>query len=487
MTLIPVRFTISTLGVAEGDCAWVDDQDATIQSLLFAQLIVQQASCASPVPKPVGYYATQAELDAKTLASLADAAITSPADGDLVRFDSASGKWKNAGGGSLFTNAHDYGAKGDGTTDDTTAIQNALAALPVNGGVVFLPAGTYKTSGTLDLGLTKSLVGASVGGTVINYTGSGIAVNIGVSTQTTAPLPFTGRLTDLTIAGPGASTSGSVGVRVIKCLFPQIERVYARDVETGFKVDGSDLWVASGYLLHLRTSAVKFGLLLTANSGKQVNDMHVAGGYFYGGGGETGAYGVKVEASCDTNHFIGTAVEGFAGTSAKGFWVTAGASGGNFFVSTRSESCTTDFLCDTTATNITTVAHSGGTGGAAAVITDNGYANMHIGRTTVRKASRYIGFASTYTPDASESEIKEVDVLTGNITIANPTNAQMGQSLTFLFKQDATGGRVITWGSKYRPSWTPSTTAYLRNTITFLYNSNFDLWLQTSAATGLAG
>lgn len=41
----------------------------------------------------------------------------------------------------------DYGAKGDGSTDDTTAFQNALAA----NRVVVVPGGTYKLSGTLTI------------------------------------------------------------------------------------------------------------------------------------------------------------------------------------------------------------------------------------------------------------------------------------------------------------------------------------------------
>lgn len=41
-----------------------------------------------------------------------------------------------------------YGAKGDGTTDDTAAIQSALDAAGT-GGVVYLPAGTYRTSAPL--------------------------------------------------------------------------------------------------------------------------------------------------------------------------------------------------------------------------------------------------------------------------------------------------------------------------------------------------
>ena len=44
----------------------------------------------------------------------------------------------------------DYGAAGDGTTDDTTAIQNALnAAETLGGAVVYFPARVYKIAGAL--------------------------------------------------------------------------------------------------------------------------------------------------------------------------------------------------------------------------------------------------------------------------------------------------------------------------------------------------
>jgi len=45
-----------------------------------------------------------------------------------------------------------YGAKGDGTTDDLTAINSAIASLPNSGGIVFFPRGDYAVSGQVVIG-----------------------------------------------------------------------------------------------------------------------------------------------------------------------------------------------------------------------------------------------------------------------------------------------------------------------------------------------
>ena len=380
-----------------------------------------------------------------------------------------------------FYDVKDYGAVGNDTTDDTTAIQNAVAAASAaGGGVVFLPKGTFKISGTIDLGLTVSMVGISRGASILHYTGSSHAVSIGNAAAAGAPGTALNRVSDFTIQGVNAATVGSIGIRVIKCLFPVLERMYCTQIETGYKIDGSDLWCASGSLLHLRTQNVKFGMLFTANAGKQVNDMTVLGGYFYGGGSENGAYGIKVEALSDSNKFFGVACEGFAGVSAKGFWITAGATGGTHLFGTRTETCTTEVLLDTTATQVIIVGHTGGT------VTDNGYANLIVERNIIRHATRFVSYAAAITPDVFDGEVKEVGSLTGNITVNNPTNSAMGARLTFYFQQDATGGRTITFGAKYRANWTPDTGANKRNTITFSYSFYLDLWLQISSVVGLA-
>lgn len=57
---------------------------------------------------------------------------------------------KKINSSDLFVNVKDFGAKGDGTTDDTQAIQNAIDTM-TDGGILFFPQGTYNILGDLNL------------------------------------------------------------------------------------------------------------------------------------------------------------------------------------------------------------------------------------------------------------------------------------------------------------------------------------------------
>lgn len=50
---------------------------------------------------------------------------------------------------TFWLNVKDYGAQGDGATDDTAAIQAAINAVPASGGCVYFPKGAYITSAPL--------------------------------------------------------------------------------------------------------------------------------------------------------------------------------------------------------------------------------------------------------------------------------------------------------------------------------------------------
>ncbi len=71
-------------------------------------------------------------------------------------------------------NVKQFGVKGDGTTDDTTALNNAIAYCKTNGVTTLIfPDGVYVISDTLDIDFSNfELVGST--GTVIKYVGDGI-------------------------------------------------------------------------------------------------------------------------------------------------------------------------------------------------------------------------------------------------------------------------------------------------------------------------
>lgn len=86
--------------------------------------------------------------------------------------------------------------------------------------------------------------------------------------------------------------------------------------------------------------------------------------------------------------------------------------------------------------------------------------------------------ATTISIDASLGNNFRV-TLGGNRTLANPTNALDGQTLTFEVIQDATGSRTLAFGSKFAfgtdiTGCTLTTTASKRDFITVYYNSTAD-------------
>jgi hypothetical protein len=55
-------------------------------------------------------------------------------------------------GGQIVKNVIDFGADPTGVASSTTAIQNAINALPVTGGIVYFPAGNYRINTTIFIG-----------------------------------------------------------------------------------------------------------------------------------------------------------------------------------------------------------------------------------------------------------------------------------------------------------------------------------------------
>lgn len=105
-----------------------------------------------------------------------------------------------------------FGADPTGTADSTTAFTSAVAALPSTGGVIYVPAGTYKVSSTVTVSIPAvTFIGAGRWSTVIDYTGSGDCIRMYSSQSYTAG--WGGGIKGITIDGTSAS-AGACGAHI---------------------------------------------------------------------------------------------------------------------------------------------------------------------------------------------------------------------------------------------------------------------------------
>jgi Glycosyl hydrolase family 12/Pectate lyase superfamily protein len=102
-----------------------------------------------------------------------------------------------------------YGADATGVNDSTAAFNAAVAALPSGGGVVYVPAGTYKLEGTVTFNQNQSMIGDGSTCVNINYTGNSSCIQAEV-TSWTGGNQYAGSFTGFTVSCYGAG-SDAVG------------------------------------------------------------------------------------------------------------------------------------------------------------------------------------------------------------------------------------------------------------------------------------
>jgi hypothetical protein len=107
----------------------------------------------------------------------------------------------------------DFGATGDGSTDDYTAITAAIAAVSTGGTLIF-PAGTYVHSLPLVFKNFVNYRGAGAVGTVLKYTGSGsdaIQVNNPINSSTAAIISVSDMVLQATTKTAGKANFADTG------------------------------------------------------------------------------------------------------------------------------------------------------------------------------------------------------------------------------------------------------------------------------------
>ena len=92
--------------------------------------------------------------------------------------------------------------------------------------------------------------------------------------------------------------------------------------------------------------------------------------------------------------------------------------------------------------------------------------------------------ADTITLDMSVQNGVFLTFPAGNVTIANPTNAAVGDELYLELKQDSVGSRLVTWGAAFKKNTTLTTAANAIDFVSFWYDGTN--WIQTGNALNLA-
>jgi hypothetical protein len=124
-------------------------------------------------------------------------------------------------------NVLDFGAKGDGVTDDTTAIQAAItAAGSGSAGSCFIPAGTYKVTAQITIPTGVTIYGAGQGRTTLVFPTAAAFHSIYASGGAGI------RISDFTVQGGGLASSNNYdAVRFNACTDSVIERITAADAD----------------------------------------------------------------------------------------------------------------------------------------------------------------------------------------------------------------------------------------------------------------
>lgn len=146
----------------------------------------------------------------------------------------------------------DMGAKGDGSTDDTTALQNWINACQTNGLICFLDQGTYKV--TTALSITSAIHIAGVGYQQASSVASLIqpATTIsGINAVTTQPVT----IHDIGVNYASAANSGTSAIILTASgstninTGSRLDRINIQNAFNGFNVGQAQYWTISNCLI----------------------------------------------------------------------------------------------------------------------------------------------------------------------------------------------------------------------------------------------
>jgi hypothetical protein len=186
-----------------------------------------------------------------------------------------------------------YGAVGDGSTDDTAAINLAIAALnTAAAGVLYFPAGTYLISSALTTITARSLV---KGDGMATFGGTPAVSMIQMTVNNAAVLTFTGhpiKVSDLALSCTSGSTpvSGSIGINISSSIAQNhfvLENVSVRRFYRNVQITSSAYSQINGCVL---TRAIQYNLYIDNTLDEDHGDWSISDTSFLSAGAALDAH-----------------------------------------------------------------------------------------------------------------------------------------------------------------------------------------------------
>jgi hypothetical protein len=227
-------------------------------------------------------------------------------------------------GFSAWFNVKAYGAKGDGVTNDTAALQRAVDAIPATGGVLYLPAGTYLISSALNLKSFMLIQGDGMKTTQISQSSTSAH---GLSLIGDGPRHVT--IQDIMIDGPGSGTGEGIHIETTTSTASasvDISRVFIQQ----FGGDGvsSDTLITSVWQDVRVNSCGGYGFHLFSGTSMTLLSCYAngctTGGYYF----DAASYSSCIACACDSAGGYAYTVHSGNSISFYNCGAEAGSSGG---------------------------------------------------------------------------------------------------------------------------------------------------------------
>jgi len=134
-------------------------------------------------------------------------------------------------------NVRDFGAKGDGVSDDTAAIQSAINAAGISKSEVHIPRGTYLHTGLTIEAHGVHLVGEGKSVSMLKYTPTeGNAITVGISGTKYGHIG----IRNVGVCGTGTQTSGAL-IQVIDVTCIELDGIYVGMGHNGVVINSTGL------------------------------------------------------------------------------------------------------------------------------------------------------------------------------------------------------------------------------------------------------